>query len=66
MSSRITGVLLLMAASATAGTVPPSAATHGLQIEKTSIPMKDGVRLAVTLYEPADLKHGARCPALLE
>ena len=66
MSSRITGVLLLMAACATAGTVPPSAATHGLQIEKTSIPMKDGVRLAVTLYEPADLKHGARCPALLE
>jgi predicted acyl esterase len=66
MSSRITGVLLLMAACATAGTVRPSAATHGLQIEKTSIPMKDGVRLAVTLYEPADLKHGARCPALLE
>ncbi|MGC2033363.1 MAG: CocE/NonD family hydrolase [Steroidobacteraceae bacterium] len=66
MSSRITGVLLSMAACATAGAVPPSAATHGLQIEKTSIPMKDGVRLAVTLYEPADLKHGARCPALLE
>ncbi len=66
MSSRITGVLLLMAACATAGTVPPSAATHGVQIEKTSIPMKDGVRLAVTLYEPADLKHGTRCPALLE
>jgi uncharacterized protein len=66
MSSRITGVLLLIAACATAGTVPPSAATHGVQIEKTSIPMKDGVRLAVTLYEPADLNHGARCPALLE
>jgi predicted acyl esterase len=56
----------LMAACATAGTVPPSAATHGVQIEKTSIPMKDGVRLAVTLYEPSDLKHGTRCPALLE
>ncbi len=66
MSSRLTGVLFLVAACATAGTVPPSAPTHGVHIEKTSIPMKDGVRLAVTLYEPADLKHGARCPALLE
>jgi uncharacterized protein len=66
MSRLVTCVLLLMAACATAGTVPPSAATHGVQIEKTSIPMKDGIRLAVTLYEPADLKKGARCPALLE
>src|ERR1700733_12156725 len=66
MSRLVTCVLLLMAACATAGTVPPSAATHGMQIEKTSIPMKDGIRLAVTLYEPADLMRGARCPALLE
>jgi len=66
MLSRFTGILLLMAASAAAGTLPPSAATHGVHLEKTSIRMKDGVRLAVTLYMPADLKPAERCPALLE
>ena len=66
MSSRFAGVFLLMAASALAGPLPPSAATHGVKLEKTSIPMHDGVRLAVTLYMPADLKAGMRCPALLE
>jgi predicted acyl esterase len=66
MLSRFTGILLLMAASAAAGTSPPSAATHGVHLEKTSIRMKDGVRLAVTLYMPADLKPAERCPALLE
>jgi putative CocE/NonD family hydrolase len=46
--------------------VPPSAPTYDLHIVKTFIPMKDGVRLAVTLYMPDD--HGAkqRFPALLE
>jgi uncharacterized protein len=66
MLSRFTGILLLMAATAAAGTLPPSAATHGVRLEKTLIRMKDGVRLAVTLYMPADLKPAERCPALLE
>jgi predicted acyl esterase len=66
MSSRFAGVFLIMAASAAAAPLPPSAATHGVKLEKTSIPMRDGVRLAVTLYLPADLKAGTRCPALLE
>src|SRR5450631_983117 len=66
MLSRVTGILLLMAATAAAGTLPPSAATHGARLEKTLIRMQDGVRLAVTLYMPADLKPAERCPALLE
>ena len=66
MSSRFAGVLLALAASAAAGPLPPSAPTHGVKLEKTSIPMHDGVRLAVTLYLPADLKAGTRCPVLLE
>src|ERR1700685_585479 len=61
-----TGILLLMAASAAAGTLPPSAATHGVHLEKAYIPIKDGGRLAATLYMPADLKPGERVPALLE
>jgi uncharacterized protein len=64
--SRFTGLWLLMAASAAGAAAPPSAPTHGVHLEKTSIRMQDGVRLAVTLYMPADLKPGERCPALLE
>jgi putative CocE/NonD family hydrolase len=66
-ASRILGLLVLMSIGvlAEAG-VPPSAPTYDLHIVKTFIPMKDGVRLAVTLYMPDD--HGAkqRFPALLE
>ena len=46
--------------------VPPSAPTYGVRLEKSWIPMKDGVRLAVTLYMPAKLQPGERVPALLE
>jgi uncharacterized protein len=64
---RILGILVLVSSSvlAEAG-VPPSAPTYDVQVVKTFIPMKDGVRLAVTLYMPDG--HGAkqRFPALLE
>jgi predicted acyl esterase len=64
---RILIMLVLTAAAVVAGAaVPPSAPTYGVELEKTWIPMKDGVRLAVTLYKPARLKTGARVPALLE
>jgi putative CocE/NonD family hydrolase len=67
MLSRIVGVLTLTAALSAAGaTVPATPASHGVHLEKTWIPMKDGVRLAVTLYMPATLKSGERVPALLE
>ena len=42
------------------------AADRGVHVFKTWIPMPDGVRLAATLYMPADLHPGERVPALLE
>jgi hypothetical protein len=66
-ASRILGVLALVStgAFAVAG-VPPSAPTYDVQIVKTSIPMKDGVHLAVTLYMPDARGTKQRFPALLE
>jgi predicted acyl esterase len=68
MLSRVIGILIMLtsALSAAGATVPPSAATYGVHLQKTWIPMKDGVRLAVTLYMPAARKSGERFPALLE
>ena len=67
MLSRAIGILMLTTAISVAGAaVPPSAPTYVAHLEKTWIPMKDGVRLAVTLYMPAKLKSGERVPALLE
>jgi uncharacterized protein len=42
------------------------AADRGVRLVQASIPMPDGVRLAATLYMPADLQAGERVPALLE
>jgi predicted acyl esterase len=44
----------------------PSPAVYGVRMENGWIPMKDGVRLAVTLYMPDGAKPGERFPALLE
>jgi len=66
-ASRILGILVLVSSGALAvAGVPPSTPTYDVHIVKTFIPMKDGVRLAVTLYMPDG--HGAkqRFPALLE
>ena len=38
----------------------------GSHIEKTWIPMSDGVRLAVTLYLPEGARPGEKFPAILE
>jgi hypothetical protein len=38
----------------------------GIRIEKTWIPMSDGVRLAVTLYFPEGAKPAEKFPAILE
>ncbi len=42
------------------------AVDRSVRLVQTSIPMPDGVKLAATLYMPADLQHGERLPALLE
>jgi predicted acyl esterase len=67
MLSRAIGFLMLTTAiSAAHAAVPPSAPAYGAHLEKSWIPMKDGVRLAVTLYMPGPRKSAERFPALLE
>ena len=51
--------------SAAAAMEPPSAPTYRVRMEQARIPMKDGVRLAATLYMP-EAKGGEKFPALLE
>jgi putative CocE/NonD family hydrolase len=64
---RAIGICLLSGAlSVAAAAVPASAPTYGVEIKKTWIPMKDGVRLAATLYMPAGGAARERFPALLE
>ncbi len=45
---------------------PPSPPAYGVRMEQAWIPMKDGVRLAATLYMPDGAKPGEKFPALLE
>jgi predicted acyl esterase len=59
------GLVLLVHLSA-AAVEPPSPPTYGVRMEKAWIPMKDGVRLAATLYMPEGAKAGDKFPALLE
>ncbi|MGB6308950.1 MAG: CocE/NonD family hydrolase, partial [Steroidobacteraceae bacterium] len=67
MLSRLIALLVLTTASSYAGAaLPPSAPEYGVRLEKVWIPMKDGIRLAATLYMPAAPKAGERFPALLE
>jgi len=44
----------------------PSPPAYDVRMVNTWIPMKDGVRLAVTLYMPDGAKPGERFPALLD
>ena len=58
---------LLIAATVSVFAIePPSPAAYGVRLENTWIPMKDGVRLAVTLYMPDSAKVGEKFPAVLE
>ena len=61
-------MLLTCAASALAAptTASKSGSPYGVRLQKTWIPMHDGVRLAVTLYMPEGAPRGAHFPALLE
>jgi predicted acyl esterase len=58
-------ILLYFPRAAAAGE-PPSPPAYGIRMEQTWIPMKDGVRLAATLYRPEGAKPGEKFPALLE
>jgi uncharacterized protein len=45
---------------------PPSPPVYGVRMVQASIPMKDGIRLAATLYMPDHAKPDDKFPALLE
>ena len=67
MLSRSLGILIMSTPFAMAvAALPPSPPTHGAHIENSWIPMRDGIRLAVTLYLPTRLAPRERYPALLE
>src|ERR1700719_3150740 len=44
----------------------PYVTKEGIRIEKTWIPMTDGVKLAVSLYSPGDAKAADKFPVILE
>jgi uncharacterized protein len=59
--------LTLFAGAMTALAVePPSPPTYRVRMENQWIPMKDGVRLSVTLYLPEGAKPAEKFPAILE
>ena len=58
MLTRLIGLLVLTASLVAGAAVPASAPAYGVRLEKVWIPMKDGVRLAATLYRPANPKAG--------
>src|SRR6516165_6989995 len=64
MLTRTLSLLLLTLAAQAA--LPPSPPIYGVRMERTWIPMKDGVRLAATLYMPEGAKPTDKFPALLE
>jgi predicted acyl esterase len=68
MIQRIAFALLLVAGFnlPSFASEPPSAAAYRVRMEDAWIPMKDGVRLSVTLYEPDGAKPNEKFPAILE
>jgi predicted acyl esterase len=55
-----------LAGAAVVAVEPPSPPVYGIRMERVWIPMKDGVRLAATLYMPDGAKVGTKFPALLD
>ena len=62
----LTFVSVSIAVNEAVAAEPPSPPTYGVRMEKTWISMKDGVRLAATLYLPDGAKADEKFPALLE
>ena len=65
-SSRLVAILLGLMVATALGVEPPSPPAYNIRMENGWIPMKDGVRLAVTLYMPDGGKAGEKFPAVLE
>lgn len=59
-------ILIIATAFPLLAIVPPSPPSYNVRMENAWIPMKDGVRLAVTLYMPDGGKAGEKFPAVLE
>jgi predicted acyl esterase len=68
MTQRIAFAFLIATAFTLSGFAAdlPSVPAYGLRIKNAWIPMKDGVRLSVTLYMPDGAKPGEKFPAILE
>ena len=58
-------IQIIVLASAAVAAEPPSPPTYGVRMENVWIPMRDGVRLAATLYMPDGAKPGEKFPAVL-
>ncbi len=63
---RLAAFLVLLISGIVSAAEPPSPAAYGVRLENNWIPMKDGIRLAVTLYVPDGAKPSDKFPALLE
>jgi uncharacterized protein len=61
-----TAAFLLFLAPTLLAALPPSPPSYGVRLVQAWIPMKDGVRLAATLYMPEGAKPRERFPALLD
>lgn len=58
--------ILITAFSGASAVDSPSPPAYGVRMETAWIPMKDGIRLAATLYMPDGTRTGEHFPALLE
>jgi uncharacterized protein len=59
-------LLLCVSTCEVSASEPPTPPIYGVRMEQAWIPMKDGVRLAATLYMPEGAKATEKFPALLE
>jgi len=59
-------LLTMVPAISVLATEPPPPPSYGVRMEKVWIPMKDGIRLAATLYMPDGAKPSEKFPALLD
>ena len=66
MADRVLIYSLILTTSWCFAREAPSAPIYGIRMERVWIPMKDGVRLAATLYMPDGAKPEEKLPALLE